>query len=320
MSSISEVVGALQEADSVCIVAHLRPDADALGSMATLRLALEQLGKTTRCVVGQDWPISENLFTIPGTETVEVVTALPQGYDLYVTVDCGSLDRTGFLAPGLAKMIRRGKVVCIDHHASNHGFGNINLVDVACESTTTVLAPVLEELGVRLNADIAHAMYAGLVTDTGSFRWGRPYMHTFAGQLMEYGLDTKQISVDLMDSNTAEDLQMLGRVLADVEIIPAGEHTMAVLVGRYDVISGHSDSAVETMVDFVRALDGTDLGVVFKEQVPGFWAVSLRSNGVNCAQVAARLGGGGHVPAAGYSTRGEPEEIIAELADIVGQF
>ena len=320
MSSISEVVGALQEADSVCIVAHLRPDADALGSMATLRLALEQLGKETRCVIGQDWPISENLFTIPGTETVEVVTSLPTGYDLYVTVDCGSLDRTGLLARDIAKEIRRGNVVCIDHHASNHGFGNINLVDVACESTTTVLAPVLEELGVTLNADIAHAMYAGLVTDTGSFRWGRPQMHTFAGMLMEHGLDTKQIAVDLMDSNTAEDLQMLGRVLADVQIIPAGNFTLAVLVGRYDVISGHSDSAVETMVDFVRALDGTDLGVVFKEQVPGFWAVSLRSNVINCSQVASRLGGGGHVPSAGYSTQGDSDEVIAELVDIVDKF
>ena len=320
MSSISEAVGALQEADSVCIVAHLRPDADALGSMGTLRLGLEQLGKKTRCVIGQDWPISENLFTIPGTDAVEVTTSLPTGYDLYVTVDCGSLDRTGLLARDLAKAIRRGNVVCIDHHASNHGFGNINLVDVSCESTTTVLAPVLEELGVTLNSEIAHAMYAGLVTDTGSFRWGRPQMHSLAGKLMEYGLDTKQIAVDLMDSNTAEDLQMLGRVLANVQIVPAGKHTMAVLVGRYDVISGHSDSAVETMVDFVRALDGTDLGVVFKEQVPGFWAVSLRSNRVNCSQVARRLGGGGHVPAAGYSTSGEPEDIIAELVDIVGQF
>src|SRR5699024_11592026 len=111
--------------------------------------------------------VSRDLLTRPVTRTLRVVTALPRGYDLYVTVDCGSLDRTGFLAPGLAKMIRRGKVVCIDHHASNHGFGNIKLVDVACESTTTVLAPVLEELGVSLNAYIAHAMYAGLVTDTG---------------------------------------------------------------------------------------------------------------------------------------------------------
>ena len=120
MSSMSEVVGALHEADSVCIVAHLRPDADALGSMATLRLGLEQLGKKTRCVVGQDWPISENLFTIPGTDTVEVTTSLPTGYDLYVTVDCGSLDRTGLLARDLAMAIRRGNVVCIDQIGRAH--------------------------------------------------------------------------------------------------------------------------------------------------------------------------------------------------------
>lgn len=320
MTTISEVVSALLKADSVCIVAHLRPDADALGSMAALRLALEQLGKDTRCVIGQDRPISENLFTIPGTDTVDVVTDLPQDYDLYVTVDCGSLDRTGFLASGIAKMLRHGKVVCIDHHASNQGFGNINLVLPECESTTTVLKPVLKELGAELNRDIAHALYAGLVTDTGSFRWGSPNMHIFASELMAFGLDTKQISTDLLDSTTAGDLQMIGRVAADVQIVEAGEINLAILVGRYEVISGHSDSAVESLVDFVRALDGTDMGVVFKEQVPGYWAVSLRSNDINCAKLAARLGGGGHTPAAGYSTRGEPEEIIAELVNIIEQY
>src|SRR5699024_8445373 len=134
------------------------------------------------------------------------------------------------------------------------------------------------------------------------------------------GLDTKQIAVDLMDSNTAEDLQMLGRVLADVQIIPAGNFTMAGLVGRYDVLSGHSDSAVESMVDLVLAVGGADLGVVFRDRGPGCWAVSLRSIVINCSQVASRLGGGGHVPSAGYSTQGDSDEVIAELVDIVDKF
>lgn len=204
MSSISQVVSALQAADSVCIICHLRPDADALGSMATLRLALEQLGKKTQCVVGQDYPISENLFSIPGTDTVQTTEVLPQGYELYVTVDCGDLGRTGLLARDLSKMIGRGKVICIDHHASNRGFGNLNLVVPTWESTTTVLAAVLEELGTEMTPDIAHAIYAGLMTDTGSFRWGSPRMHTLAADLMEYGLDTKQIAVDLVNSTLNE--------------------------------------------------------------------------------------------------------------------
>lgn len=313
------VADALLGAERICVVTHLRPDADAIGSATALCIGMRQLGKEVRSIVGQHRALSDNLLTIPRAGNVRLADSLPTDYDLYVTVDCGSLARTGSVAQQLERKVAKGKVICIDHHASNEGFGTINLVDARCESTTSVLAKLFNLMNVQVDKQLAHCLYAGLVTDTGSFRWGRPDMHEFAGRLMQYGIDTKQIAVDLMDSTTADDLQMTGRVLAGLQLVSAGKYTMAVLTGHFTDIGGHSESAVESLVDFVRALRGTDMGVVFKEQSPGHWAVSLRSSTLNCADLAISLGGGGHIPAAGYSTSGTAEEILDEITEAVAQ-
>ena len=306
-------VAALHDAHSICIVTHLRPDADAIGSAAALLLALRQRGKDVCAVVGQEREISRNLYTIPAADDVTTSLKLPESYDLYVTVDCGSLDRTGFFADRIDQLAKQGRVLCIDHHSSNPGFGAINVVDTECESTTVVLLSILDSLEIQIDCHIAHCLYAGLMTDTGSFRWGRPAMHDIATRLMHYDLDTKQIAADLLDSTTPDDLQMIGRVLAGLRLEEAGEHTLGILVARLEDIQGHSDSAVESLVEFVRALEGTTVGVVFKEQAPEVWAVSLRSSRIDCSSVALTFGGGGHVPAAGYTAHGAPEKIIKEL-------
>lgn len=312
-----QVARALADAQRLCIITHVRPDADAIGSAAALSMGLRQLGKETVAVIGQRRPLSANIMTIPGAEDICLVEQLPDGYDLYVTVDCGSVERTGAGAPQIRELAAQGLVLCIDHHASNPGFGSINLVDADCESTTVVLSRVLQELSVQITRPIAHALYAGLVSDTGSFRWGRPAMHDLAARLMSYGVDIQQVAVDLLDATTADDLTMVGRVLAGLRLHQAGEIRMGILVGALSDIAGHSDAAVESLVDHVRAVVGTDMGVVFKEQEPQVWAVSLRSATVNCAQIAVSLGGGGHIPAAGYTTYGTVEQVIDQLSDAV---
>lgn len=313
------VADALVAADRVCVITHLRPDADAIGSATALCIGLRQLGKEVRSIVGQHRALSDNLLTIPRAEFVRLADSLPTDYDLYVTVDCGSLERTGSVAEQLSRKVQKGKVVCIDHHASNEGFGNINLVDSGCESTTTVLDQLFSLMDIEIDQQLAHCLYAGLVTDTGSFRWGRPEMHDFAARLMKHGIDTQKIAVDLMDATTADDLQMTGRVLAGLRLVSAGKYTMAVLTGHFTDIGGHSESAVESLVDFVRALRGTDMGVVFKEQTPGTWAVSLRSSTLNCADIAISMGGGGHIPAAGYTAHGSADDVLDQIVQAVAK-
>ncbi|AKK11327.1 DHH family phosphoesterase [Corynebacterium uterequi] len=300
----------LSAAESVCVVTHVRPDADAIGSAAALTMALTGLGTKVRAFVGQTAAIPENLRTIPGAELVELSDTLPQECDLIVTVDCGSVERTGLLAQAIID--RREKVLVLDHHASNEGFGADNLVDTV-ESTTLVLYELFALINAPISEPMAHALYAGLMTDTGSFRWGSPRMHRVAAEFMEFGLDTKQIAADLLDHVTVDDLHFFGRALSGLQIRRAGDHTVAILIADHESTTVASQSAVETLVDFVRTLEGTTLGAVFKEQKPGTWAVSLRSNQADVSRIAGVLGGGGHVPAAGYTTYGTREDAVLQL-------
>lgn len=313
----AEAVALIDAAETITVAGHIRSDADAVGSVTAMLLALRRLGKQVTGVVGQPMPFPANLLTIPAAEEILITDTLPDS-DLVITVDCGSIERTGLLAGQISAC--HDKTLVIDHHASNPGFGAANLLVPEAESTTTVIRDLLTYLDVALDRDIAHCIYAGLVTDTGSFRWGRPQMHELAAELMATGLDTRKIGEDLIDSSSLVDTQMIGRVLAGVDTFTAGGLNVAVLVAEHEVISGHSDAAVESLVDFVRALSGTDVGVVFKEMAPGAWAVSLRSSVIDVSRMAVALGGGGHVPAAGYTTQGTIEEIRAELTAVMTRF
>lgn len=310
MPSYAEAAAAIEAARSVAVVGHVRPDADAIGSVCATVGALRRLGKDAVGLIGQPRPFAENLRTIPGADEVRLADELPE-VDLVITVDCGSIDRTGALAPAIAA--RPEDTLVIDHHSSNPGFGRVNLLDLEAESTTTILGRLFDHLGVTLDRPIAHGLYAGLLTDTGSFRWGTPHMHAFAARLMETGLDVRSIAVDLLDSGTVVDLRMMGRALSSVQVHEAGRHRVAVIVADHDLIRTGSLPAVEGLVDFVRSLEGTDLGAVFKETLPGVWHVSLRSNEMNVSLVAVALGGGGHIPAAGYTAHGTVDEVLEEL-------
>ena len=301
----------VRAAEKISVVAHIKPDADAIGSACALAFGLEKLGKDVQVYIGQPLPHSANMRTIPGVDRILYGAPLPDD-GLVVTVDCASADRTGSLMPAILEDPSR--VIVIDHHNTNPGFGGMNLI-VESESTTVMVRELLGCLGVDLDPDIAYCLYAGLVTDTGSFRWGTPRMHVFAAELMEYGLNTRQIALDLMDTMGPVDLQLMGEVLAKTQIVPTKGLSVAVLTIPVGIHSRMSQTAVESIIDYSRSLEGTDVGVVLKEQAPKYWAMSLRSVVVDVSAVAQQLGGGGHWAAAGYSATGSRNEVIRKLLD-----
>jgi len=301
----------VRAAEKISVVAHIKPDADAIGSACALAFGLEKLGKDVQVYIGQPLPHSANMRTIPSVDRILYGAPLPDD-GLVVTVDCASADRTGSLMPAILEDPSR--VIVIDHHNTNPGFGGMNLI-VESESTTVMVRELLGCLGVDLDPDIAYCLYAGLVTDTGSFRWGTPRMHVFAAELMEYGLNTRQIALDLMDTMGPVDLQLMGEVLAKTQIVPTKGLSVAVLTIPVGIHSRMSQTAVESIIDYSRSLEGTDVGVVLKEQAPKYWAMSLRSVVVDVSAVAQQLGGGGHWAAAGYSATGTRNEVIRQLLD-----
>ena len=233
--------------------------------------------------------------------------------DAVVVVDCASVTRAGTHAP-LVEALSDACVV-VDHHATNPGFGAVNLIDVGAESTTTVLLSWFKHMGIHMDTPLATALYAGLVTDTGNFRWGRPAMHTMAAELIRLGVDTRATTAALMDERSVEDLALIGKVLQRVERIVGEKTTIVAIFADHDVIADEDPSMVESMVTFVCSPKDAQVGALFKEYAPGVWSVSLRSSTVDVAAVASRFGGGGHVCASGYTTQGDWRSVKASLAE-----
>jgi phosphoesterase RecJ-like protein len=277
----------LSAADSVSVVCHVYPDADTIGAGLALALVLDHAGKD-----------------------VQVSFARPA--DLVVTVDIPSVNRLG----ALSELADPGReVLVIDHHASNQLFGSANYVDPSADSTTMLVAELLDVWGKPIDVGVAHCLYAGLTTDTGSFRWASARAHRLAARLVELGVDNASISRTLLDTHPFAWLPMLSRVLASARLLPDAARGLGLV---YAVVS-HQEWAnarpeeVESIVDIVRTTEQAEVAAVFKEIEPGHWSVSMRAKSFDLARVASAFGGGGHPHAAGYSATGTVDDVVKDL-------
>ncbi|MBF6348838.1 MULTISPECIES: DHH family phosphoesterase [Nocardia] len=320
----SAAVRVLDTARSVTVLCHIQPDADTLGSGLALAQVLDRRGVPVRVSFAEPGELPFALRTLPGSRFLVPPAEVPAEVDVLVTVDCGSAGRLGALADRLAGA---GTTLVIDHHRSNTRFGAVNLIDPDAVSTASVLTALLDRWQEPIDADIAHCLFAGLATDSGSFRWVTPGTHALAERLLATGIDGGAITRTLMDTHPFAWLQMLSTVLASARLEPeahGGTGLVAAFVLASD-LDGVRQEEAESVVDIVRATAEAGIAAVFKEARPiderRRWTVSLRSkdsgpgtdDGADVAAIATRLGGGGHRYAAGYTTYGEPGEILAQL-------
>lgn len=158
----------LSRAGTVAVIAHVHPDADTIGAGLALGLVLDKCGKRVEVSFAEPAGLPESLASLPGCRLLVRPDEIRRDADLVVTVDVPSVKRLGVLSE-LAVTGR--EVLVIDHHASNDVFGTANFIDVAADSTTMMIADILDAWGKPIDPDVAHCIYAGLTTDTGSFRW-----------------------------------------------------------------------------------------------------------------------------------------------------
>jgi phosphoesterase RecJ-like protein len=234
-----------------------------------------------------------------------------------VTFDAGSADRLGLLA---APAAAAAELIVVDHHAYNSRFGTINVVDPAAAATAVLAAELIARLGVGITREMALGLYAGLVTDTGSFRHSTtsPGVHELAARLLRTGIEPAEVAQELWGRAPFGYLRLLSLALARAELEPAqarGHGLVWTTVTRADrAACGLSLDAAEPVIDVVRAIDEADVAVVLKESDEGAWLVSARSKGlVDVGRACAQLGGGGHARAAGFTAGGTPADVIAEL-------
>ncbi|WP_405165825.1 bifunctional oligoribonuclease/PAP phosphatase NrnA [Nocardia sp. NBC_01499] len=324
---LESAVEALNAARSVTVVCHVQPDADTVGSGLALALVLHRRGIPVWVSFAEPAELPDSMRSLPGVHHLVPPADVPAEVDLLIAVDCGSAGRLGALAD---RMAGATTTLVLDHHRSNTRFGSINVVDAGAESTTSLIVRLLDAWGVPIDPEVAHCLYAGLVTDTGSFRWVRPGTHELAERLLATGIDPAEIARALLDTHPFGWLTMLSRVLGTAQLVP-GVHGGIGLVYAFvrlaDIADVSSEEA-ESVIDIVRTTSEAGIAAVFKESSTGAdrWTVSLRArdsqpgadDGVDVAEVATALGGGGHRFAAGYTAYGSPDALVAELLAALG--
>jgi phosphoesterase RecJ-like protein len=308
-------VAALQSAGEICLACHVRPDGDALGSMLAVAQALRARGARVIASFGDEpFHVPGSLGFLPGRDLLKPPSEVPGQPAVMITFDVSSVDRLGVLA-GRAQS--SGELIVLDHHASNPGFGSINLIDPGAAATAVLAAELIERLGVDLTADIATGLYTGLATDTGSFRFSTsPAVHRLAARLLDTGIDADAIAERLWDSAPFGYLHVLSAALGRTVLEPAeaaGHGLVWTTVTRQDR-DGLPFDAAEGVIGEVRRSEEADVAVVFKESDDGRWLVSARSEGrVDVGRAAVALGGGGHSQAAGYTTGAPVADTMARL-------
>jgi bifunctional oligoribonuclease and PAP phosphatase NrnA len=213
----------------------------------------------------------------------------------------------------------------LDHHASNTRFGTINLVDPSAAATAVLGAELVDRLGLPLTEDVALGLYAGLVTDTGSFKFSAttPAVHELAARLIATGIDPGVVSRYLYDTAPFGYLRLLAAALDRAVLEPAAAGGLGLVwttVTRDDrEQAGNLPlDAAESVIDEIRRTAEAEVAVVLKEDDDGVWQVSVRSKSiVDVGAACTALGGGGHARAAGFSAPGGAGAAISVLRQLL---
>ena len=313
--AVADAAALLAGAREVTLLAHVNPDADSLGSALALGIAMHRRGATVRVSFATPERMPETLAPLDVLGLVVPPAQVPAAPELLVSCDAAEPARLGALADRLGTA--RSSVM-IDHHASNPGFGAVQVLAPHAEATVVLAHRVLVAMGEPLDADIARCLYAGLVTDTRGFRTAGESAHRLAADLVAAGVDAEALVRPIMDTHPYAWLAALGRILQGAVLEPsaAGGKGMVHACVPLEDTRRFRVEEVDSVVDVLRTAAEAEVAAVFKQVGPGRWTASLRSTGqVDVAAVAGLLGGGGHRAAAGFTREGSADEVLADLRD-----
>jgi bifunctional oligoribonuclease and PAP phosphatase NrnA len=291
---------AVNAAQTILIVTHIKPDGDAIGSLVGLANALRERGKSIEAAVDDGVP--GFLMFLPGAKTI--LPKLKKGkWDLMIAVDASDEERIGLV--GAYGQANSQKVVNLDHHPTNTGFGDIHLIMPEAVSATEVIFEWLHEMGHPISQDTAVPLLTGLVTDTLGFRTSnvRPSTLFIAQQLMESGASLSDIVARTLVSKSYSTIELWRQALQSVTL---QDSIIAAAITRADLQQAHLPDATDSgLVGLLIAVQEATIAAVFKELADGKVEISFRSKpGYDVAGVAFSLGGGGHKQASGVTIDG----------------
>nr|WP_239616968.1 bifunctional oligoribonuclease/PAP phosphatase NrnA [Cohnella mopanensis] len=316
---LKEAVAFIRERDDFLIVSHVQPDGDAISSTVATGWLLEKLGKKYTMLNEGSVPSrlqflwkSSEIHTLNGDGNAPI-----RQYRNVICVDCADFSRVGKTNEWFSP---EAELLNIDHHPTNDGYGLVNLMKFHAAATAEILFELIDELELQLDSDVATAIYTGLLTDTGGFRYSNtsPLVMSMASRLLEAGVNGPELAEHLLERMTTGQLRIIQRGLSRLSF--SGDQRIAwVWVNSEDLEeSGATNEDLEGLVNYPRNVEGVEVGMLFKQNDQDSVKVSLRSAGrINVAAVAQHFGGGGHVRAAGCRLTEPLPDVITQVVAYV---
>ena len=301
----------IKKHDNFIILTHTSPDGDTLGAAYALYYGLKEIGKTACVLCPELIPSKYSYFAFP---TDHITSKTPT----VISVDVADEKLLGDLYEALGKHVE----LCIDHHVTNTRYADNLLLDSGASAACEIIYELLVKLKVAINDVTAKALYTGIVTDTGCFKYSNvtAKTHMIASELFEYNIDAAEINRLMFDTKSKRLLQLERMVLDTAEYHFDDKCILLTVTAEMQEKTGCTGPDLEGIAIISRSVEGVLAGITVKQTGDNAFKISLRTfPPLDAAEICGLLGGGGHKGAAGVTLEGTLIEVKEKILSAVGQ-
>lgn len=323
MNEVESIANVINENKKFLITSHENPDCDAIGSTLSLGLALKSLEKEV--VLYNKNEVPTHLKFLPNWDEVKNdVKNLGTNIDCFIILDCTDTIRPGFEFHNYIESVSEKPKIIIDHHKTNNKDIELCWVDSNAASTGILVYKLLKELRIDITKGIADCILATIIGDTGSFKYSNTNSEALliASVLVDLGGDPEKISQSLYENESVSKIRLLSEALKTLEIDETNRIASVYVDSKMFSVTNTKREDTEGIVNIPRSIKGISVAMLIRQEKNDeqshAWKVSLRSKeDVDVSEIASKFGGGGHHKAAGFSIRGQIEQVRAIVVKTV---
>lgn len=306
--TLDNILEEINKAEKIVILTHENPDGDAIGSGLAMYHALKAYGKKPDIIVPEH---SRTFNCLPGIDELKTESDI-EHYDLAIALDCAAIK----MLNGFADYFENAKVkVCIDHHSTNTMFGDYNYVNPAAPACSQILLVILEYFGIEISKEIGTCILAGIITDTGGFKYQGVTAETFefVAWLLNKGVNVSKLYRQVLEVKTKANFELHRLASNRIEFLENGKVAYTYITAEDEKGVNAESGDHEGIVEIGRSVEGVEVSIFVRDTEKGC-KISLRSNDyVNVADACIVFGGGGHARAAGCTIQGSVEQAKEKI-------
>lgn len=317
---VDQLDSIIKKSKNILLLSHINPDGDTLGSMCAMYLLIKENYKKEPAMAAVSKIPSTYLF-LPGIEKVTDISDmdLSREYDLVINLDIAALDRCA----NAQVLFNKAKyTVNIDHHETNIGYANLNIVEPKASATGEVLFDIAKNMEWKISQNCAICLYTAILTDTGSFRFANttPKTMQYAGELISYGIDNSDIYQKCYESNSKDMVLFQSYSISKAKFLNDNKIAYTIVYKKdLEKFNCNGEDFTDGLTEKLRAIKTTEIAFVVKELNHNMSKVSMRSRSFDIAQVCKAFGGGGHKLAAGAVIKTDVKNAVKQIIEVINK-